>query len=112
MLEEQYQRELAAIVAVIAFVGLCVAGAFAYIELVVSHGEWLSVEPADANATYDSEEVVAFEAMTPAQQRTFRAALDAENGRVEITNARSEVWADHSAVQYRNERYEVWVVSV
>ncbi|WP_380674626.1 hypothetical protein [Salinigranum sp. GCM10025319] len=112
MLEEQYQRELAAVVAVVALVGLCVAGVFAYMELTTTHGEWLSVEPADANATYDDDEVVAFESMTPAQQRTFRAALDDEDGRVEITNASSEVWTDHRAVRYRNETYWVGVLSV
>jgi isopropylmalate/homocitrate/citramalate synthase len=112
MLEEQYQRELAAVVAVIALIGLCVVGAFAYMELTTTHGERLSVEPADANATYDSDEVVAFEAMTQAQKRTFRAALNAESGRVEITNASSEVWTDHRAVRYRNETYEVYVLSV
>jgi hypothetical protein len=108
--EEPYQRDLALVGLGVLAVLLCVGGVFAYFSLTTHSAKYLSVEETDTS--YATEEVVEFDSLTPAQQRAFEAALADEDRRAELTDVRSEVWAEHRAVSYRGERYEVYVVSV
>jgi hypothetical protein len=109
MLDEPYQRDLALVGLGVVAVLLCVGGALAYLSLTTHSAKHLTVEETDT--IYPRDEVVEFESMTPAQRRTFEAALADEDNRVEVTEARTEVWIDHRAVSYRGERYEVYVLS-
>jgi hypothetical protein len=78
-------------------------------SLTTRSAEYLRGEETD---TIDPRhEMVEFESMTPTQRRTFEAPLADEDNRVEVTEARTEVWNDHRAVSYRGERYEVYVLS-
>ncbi|AUV81110.1 hypothetical protein C2R22_05075 [Salinigranum rubrum] len=108
--EEPYQRDLALVGLGVLVVVLCVGGALAYLTLTSQSAKYLSVEETDT--IYPHEEVVAFESMTPAQQRAFEAALADEDNRAEVTGVSTEVWTDHRAVSYRGELYEVGVLSV
>lgn len=108
--EEPYQRDLALVGLGVLAVLLCVGGVFAYFSLTTHSAKYLSVEETDT--IYPREEVVEFDALTPAQQRAFEDALAAEDNRVELTGVRSDVWTEHRAVSYRGELYEVYVVAV
>ncbi|WP_142856087.1 hypothetical protein [Salinigranum halophilum] len=108
--EEPYQRDLALVGLGIGVVLLCVGGAFAYLSLTTHSATYLSVEETDI--IYPREEVVEFDALTPAQQRAFEAALADEENREEVTEVSTEVWTDHRAVSYRGDLYEVYVLSV
>ncbi|WP_152041192.1 hypothetical protein [Salinigranum salinum] len=104
--DEPYQRDLALIGLGILVVLLCV-GAFVFVSETNQSTRWLTVDETDT--IYPTEEVVAFESMTPAQQRTFKAALADPENYVEVTNASTKVWEDHRAVRYENRTYEVEV---
>ena len=104
--DEPYQRDLALIGLVILLVLLCV-GAFVVISEINQTTRWLTVEETDT--IYATENVVAFESMTPAQQRTFEAALADSENYVKVTNASTKVWEDHRAVRYENRTYAVEV---